>query len=465
MSEQLRTGAPASPESTEKQKPVEVNFFKLGGTWDMIFRDNQKIGTGNLDDDALKEMQIKMGCFSGDEQGEIAAYREFSLELYARFQSTAAAEKDVGEHLSSWAHATNMSMPKRGIRDLQRALRAGEHTVSDYIVPEDIKNLIRGPFIPLFSGDSSHLENEITAPMVATLLQRSIREPHKPLVGGQGTDTADMALLQLYDVFTYDTDLPSLILAGANRSHVEFASDAPRNFVHAAKLANRDLPPGGYWVFQENLYSASDVVKIDPLEDRPIEGQTTFHSPHQKNVSILSALKQYGPAQWDARKAPSPEHVIHKVTAENLYDALESIYNPDLGKKDSVSATLRPGIRNPKHKAVVISTHSLGNTSNGIRDVCIKEAYGGKLIVGISRTLISATNEEYAASLFGVNQNPRELGGTGKMVIYGHKLNSSVANALIVRALIEKLDQTQTQELFTQYAQSRGLVQVLPRRG
>ncbi|MEK9153877.1 MAG: asparaginase domain-containing protein [Patescibacteria group bacterium] len=430
----MNLNAESRPESNERIKPVEVSFFKLGGTWDMIFKDGQKIGTGNIDDDALKEMQKDAGYFSDDPEEVIVADRKLALALYDRFQRTEPVKLDVGEHLSSWAH-----------------------TIPDLFLGNEIKDFIHGPFVPLFSGDSSHLESQITAPLIATLIQHAIREPNKPLLGGQGTDTADMALLQLYDAFTFDTELPPLILAGSNRSHVEEHSDAPENFLDMARLANKNLPPGAYWVFQGNLYPASDVMKIDPLEDRPVEGQTTFHSPHRHNFPMTSALKQYEPADWGARKAPSPEHVARKITVENLYDALESIYNPDLGKKDSISRIVIPGIRNPKNKAVVLAAHSLGNTGNGVRHACIKEVLAGKLIAGISRTLIGATNEEYAASLFGANHNPEELDGTGKMIIHGHKLNSSVANALMARALLENLTQAQAQELFTTYAQSRGL--------
>src|SRR3989338_1924888 len=425
-------GGPNRPESNEKIKPTEVNFFKLGGTWDMIFRDGQKIGTGNLDDDALKEMQTKVGYFSDNPQELIAADRKLAIQLYSQFQRTEPAISDVGEHLSSWAH-------------------------TDDLLNEQVKDFVRGPFIPLFSGDSSHLESQITAPLITTLIKRAIQEPHKPLLGGQGTDTADMALLQLYDAFTFDTELPPLILAGANRSHVEAGSDAPQNFLDAARLANRDLPPGAYWVFQGNLYKGSDVIKVDPTESRLIEQQSTFHSPHQHNIPIASVSKEYGPARWEARKSPSESHIVHKITVENLYDTLESIYNPDLGKKDSIPRIVIPGIRDSKNRAVVIAAHSLGNTGNGVRYACIKEALKGKPIVGISRTLISATNEEYAASLFGANRNPEELGGTKRIIIYGHKFNSSVANALMARALLENFNQAQTQELFTKYAQSREL--------
>lgn len=422
----------------------------------MVFRDGQKIGSGNLDDDALKEMQMKAGYFSDNPEEIIAADKKIALDLYDRFQKTKPIELDVGEHLSAWARS-RADTSRMTIRGVQQALENGEYSAVDMAVGAEIKEFIHGPFVPLFSGDSSHLESQITAPLITTLIRKAIQEPNKPILGGQGTDTADMALLQLYDVFTFDTQLPPLILAGANRSHVEEGSDAPKNFVDASRLAKRDIPPGAYWVFQGNVYQASDVIKIDPSETRRIEQQSTFHSPHRLNIPISSVRERYGPAHWENRKVPPDQHIVHKLSTEKLYDALESIYNPDLGKKDSVPRIIIPGIRNQANKAIVIAAHSLGNTSNGIRNACIKEALQGKLIVGVSRTLIGATNEEYASSLFGANRNPSELGGTGKVIIYGHKLNSSVANAITVRALLENLNQTQAQELFTKYAQSREL--------
>jgi len=426
-------GVPGGPESNERIKPIEVNFFKLGGTWDMIFRDGQKIGTGNLDDDELKRMQTEAGYFSESEEEVITADRKLALKLFEQFRATKPLEIDAGEHLSSWANSGDL-------------------------LDEKMKDFVHGPFIPLFSGDSSHLESQVTAPLVATLLQRAMQEPSKPLLGGQGTDTADMALLQLYDVFTFDTELPPLILSGANRSHVEPSSDAPQNFLDTGRITHWNLPGGAYWVFQNNLYKASDLVKTDPSESRRIEDQSTFLSPHKQNIHIeKNSLKNFGTAQWELRMSPPKSHIVHSVNVENLYDAMESIYNPDLGRKDSIPRIVIPGIRNPQNKGIVIAAHSLGNTGNGIRNACIQEARKGKLIAGISRTLMGATNEEYAASLFGANRNKEELGGTGKIIIYGHKLNSAVANALMVRALLENFDQQQTQTLFTTYAQSRGL--------
>src|SRR4051812_31055368 len=101
-------GATDGRESSERIKPVEVNFFKLGGTWDMVFRDGQKIGTGNLDDDSLKEIQSRAGYFTGDQKQLAAVDRQIAIDLYARFQSTEPEKLDAGEHLSAWAHIDDL---------------------------------------------------------------------------------------------------------------------------------------------------------------------------------------------------------------------------------------------------------------------------------------------------------------------------------------------------------------------
>jgi len=132
----IKGGDPRRPESSERMNRVEVNFFKLGGTWDMVFRDGQKIGTGNLDDDELKRLQTEAGYFSDNEEEVISADRKLALRLYDQFQRTKPLEVDAGEHLSSWAH-------------------------SDDLLNEKMQDFVHGPFIPLFSGDSSHLESQV----------------------------------------------------------------------------------------------------------------------------------------------------------------------------------------------------------------------------------------------------------------------------------------------------------------
>jgi len=433
MIETFTGGGPGRPESNEEIKPTEVNFYKLGGTWDMVFRDGQKIGTGNLDDDALKKIQEAVGYFSENWKHVHDAELKLARNLWVQFQKTRPEEVDAGEHLSSWAKMGEGDSPT-------------------------IKDFIQGPFYPLFSGDSSHLESPLIAPMVATLIERLLREPNKPILGGQGTDTADIALLALFDALTFDTQLSPLILAGANRSHMEENSDAPRNFVDLGKLTRIDLPPGAYWVFQGDIHTASDFIKIDPTETRAIEGQTTFHSPHRTNQRIDNVLELGRKANWEARRPPELDHVIWKMKPESLFEALDGVYTIDLGSQNSLSKIVLEPIYDDHTKGIVIAAHSLGNVSNRIRFDAVRVAKEGKLVVDVSRTLIGDVNEEYAASLLSANRNPEELAGTGKLIISAHKLSKSTARALTSRAILDGLDQQQTQELFTAYARSRKLL-------
>lgn len=396
----------------------------------MVFRDGQKIGTGSLDDDKLREMQTEVGYFTDDVKQTAIAERKLVASLYAQFGNTKVADQDVAEHVSSWAE-------NKG---------------------EKLGDFVKGPFVPLFSGDSSHLRNSIIAPLVANLIERAIKEPKKPILGGQGTDTADIALLGLFDAFTFDTKLPPLLLAGANRSHHESNSDAPRNFVDLAKLAHIDLGSGAFWVFQGNLYKASDFVKIDPEESRPVENQFTFFSAHKTNESVESILDRAEKlkANRQAHEVPPSAHIVHRINPEALYDAFESIYTEDMGNQNSIPQ-LMPHIYDPKIKAIVVGAHSLGNVDNKTRWDLVQVAKRGKLVIDASRTLIGATTLDYAASLLSANRNPKELEGTGKTIISGHRLSKSMARAVAVRAILEGLDQGQTQKLFDAYARSRRL--------
>lgn len=431
-------GGSSNPVEKREQKeglpePVPVNFFKLGGTWDMVIDDKgQKIGSGSLDDDKLLEIQKELGIFTRDPKERALAEKKLASSLYVRFQGTNCLELSVSKHLSSWAKNKNN---------------------------ENIRDFIGGPFFPLFSGDSSHLRNALVAPILTILIEKVIKEPNKPIIGGQGTDTADVALLGPFDVLTFDTELPPLVLAGANRSHREDNSDAPQNFVDLAKLAHIDLDPGSYWVFQGNLYKASDFVKIDPLETRLVEEQFTFFAPHKTNESIdnIWARRKKLKADWNSRKAPPANHISHRITSEALYNAFEAIYVDDLGHQNSIPNSMVLTY-DPNIKAIVVGAHSLGNVDNETRYDLVQAAKDGKLVVDASRTLISAATLDYAASLLSANHNPEELGGTGKIILSAHKLSKSMARAVLVRAILEGLDQTQTQKLLDDYAKSRKLM-------
>lgn len=169
-----------------------------------------------------------------------------------------------------------------------------------------------------------------------------------------------------------------------------------------------------------------------------------------------SAIKDK--ATWKSRKSPSIEHIVHKVTAESLYDAAESVYTHDLGSGNSIPRSML-AYTDPKNKAIIIAAHSLGNVNNATKQDAINAAKEGKLVAVVSRTLIGDISNEYGASLLSANNNPKELSGTGKKIISASKLNKSgTSHALMVRAVFENLNQAQTQELFNNYARSRGLI-------
>ncbi|MBF8250165.1 MAG: Asparaginase protein [Candidatus Levybacteria bacterium] len=423
-----------SNESKERiGAPTEVNFFKLGGTWDMIFRqDGAKIGSGSLDDNKLKELQGEVGIFTRDPHERRGAEKRLVSSLTESFEQSSSEPVDVVEHLSSWAKNS------RG---------------------EAFGDFVSGQFVPLFSGDSSHLRNPIIAPMLSFLIKRAIGEPTRPILGGQGTDTADVALLGLFDVLTFDTKLPPLMLTGANRSHNEPNSDAPGNFVDLAKLATIDVGHGAFWIFQGNLYKGSDFVKIDPEESRKIESQSTFFAAHNTNQSIerLLDLKDKLKADWQSNVPPPENHVAYRVTAEALYDACEAVYTDDLGNQNSVPQLMNQ-VYNPDIKAIIVGAHSLGNVDNESRFDLVQAAKEGKLVIVASRTLIGGTNEEYAASLLYANQDQNELKDTGKLIISAHKLGKTMARAIAVRAIIDGLDGAETQSLLDNYARSRKLM-------
>lgn len=412
--------------------PIPVRFYKLGGTWDMIERGGKRVGSGNLDDDALKKMQQAAGLFDAkSRETRICANRALALAIYERFQATHPLETSVEEHFSSWC-----CDPKSGA---------------------EFGDFAFGHFIPLFSGDSSHLKIPIVASMISAILSCAIADPAKPMLGGQGTDTADIAVLALYDAFVFDTQLPPLLLTGANHPHSQPGSDAPGNFLDLAKVSHIALESGGYWVFHGNLYRAADLVKIDPEATRRIEGQSTFYAPHQ-NVDSIRTLLEYGqPANRGTWRKPPNDHPTHQVHFERLYDAFEGVYTFDLGNQNAGWMEMER-IFDPSIKAVVVASHSLGNTDNETREDLIEAAKMGKLVIDVSRTLAGTTSQSYESSLLGANTNQEELGGTDKQIIAANKLNKTLARALAVRAILEGLNQQQTQILFDNYSASRRMI-------
>lgn len=420
-------------ETRETRPPiVPIIFLKLGGTWDMFVRDGRRVGSGNLDDDELRRMQESVGLFGARTRASRnEASRTLANTIYRKFLSTPPEPMAVADHLKSWCH------------DLH-----SEKTLGDYM---------NGPFIPLFSGDSSHLKSYLTVPMILYILQLMLAHPTTPIKAAQGTDTADIAVASGVDVMLYDTRLPTFDLTGANHPHGDKGSDAPGNFMDSARLSHVELESGAYWNFHGHLYQAADFVKIDPIEARQIEEQGTFFSPHRSALKIDDLVRHGRRAEWNIRQAPPKEHIIHRVTMESLYRAFEGIYVTDLGNQNPGWNDMER-IFDTDTRGVVVAGHSLGNVDNEMRADIVEAAKIGKLVVSVSRTLIGSTSSDYEASLATANENPRELGGTGLRVIVGHKLNRTIARALLARAILEGRDQQHTQKLFDSYAKARNLL-------
>ena len=135
---------------------VPIVFLKLGGTWDMVIRDGRRVGSGNLDDDELLRIQEAVGLFRAQKRMERqAACKKLAGILYRQFLNTPPESSNVASHLASWC------------RDPRT-----EKTLGDYI---------DGPFIPLFSGDSSHLKSFLTVPMIMYILQLMLAHPTTPI--------------------------------------------------------------------------------------------------------------------------------------------------------------------------------------------------------------------------------------------------------------------------------------------
>lgn len=411
---------------------IAVIFLKLGGTWDMVVRDGMRVGSGNLDDDELRRIQESVGLFKARTRAERKeASLALALNIYERFLNSPPQQQNVAEYLQSWCF--------------------------DRRTNKMLGNYADGPFIPLFSGDSSHLKSFLTVPMIIYILRLMVEHPTTPLKAGQGTDTADIAIVSCIDTMVYDTKLPTFNLTGANHPHTDPESDAPGNFLDSARLSSIELESGAYWVFHGFLYAAADFIKIDPVEARRIEEQGTFFSPHRSALKIEDLLRHGKAADWKSRGAPEENHVIYKLTVENLFEAFERIYVTDLGNQNPGWHDMER-IFDPEIRGVVIAGHSLGNVDNETRKDVVEAAKMGKLVVSVSRALIGSTSTAYEASLATANDNSAELKDTGARIIVGHRLNKTIARALLARALLENMNQHQAQKLFDDYAARRNLL-------
>lgn len=400
----------------------QVLFLKLGGTWDMVKNSGKLIGSGELDDDSLYLLEKSLGY-----------YKKGKKDLSAlEFQLAKSIEKIIA---------------KSSQNNINLIERLGW-------VP-NIKKHITGKFMPLYSGDSSHLRPALIAPLVSFMLKQANINPSTQILGAQGTDTADIALLPLLDAYLFDTELLPIFMTGSNRSTKEWNSDAPKNFSDLIKLAGANLPSGAYWVFAGHLYKACDFVKIDPLESRRIENYSTFFAPRLTTRYTKKVIAENSMFHSAVGTVAPKNHVSKMVNTENLYSALTQVEILDLSNQNSTASEVEQ-ILNKNCRGVVVSAHSLGNASNPIREACAQAALNGKLVTIVSRSLIGEVNERYAACLLGING--KELIGTGKHIISGHKLNKNIAKALMVRAIQENLDQKKTQILINSYCDSRGLL-------
>lgn len=430
----------------DTHEPTKIIFCKLGGTWDMIERDGKRVGTGNLDDDALKQLQTEAGLFSTRTRVDRAqANWTIAQEVYARMKATPGEADSAGVHLSSWAKIAITESANDPV-DLSSLGGHGTDKIHEFGEFAD------GPFYALFSGDSSHLTNPIVAPMMTTLIDKAKENPQTPIRGGMGTDTADIALLGLWDAITFDTDLPALVLAGSNELHTKEGSDAPRHFVDLARVSTIEVDSGAYWLFGGNLYRAHDLTKVDPGATREIEEQVTFLAPHgtQKSIDQLVEISE----KYDKSKhgLPPPEHVINKLEMKNLYDALESVYTIDLGSQNSGSMDMER-IYDENVKAIVVAAHSFSNMDNERRNDLVEAAKMGKIVIVGCRALVGTTSLDYEASILSANDT--ELKDTDNVIIDAHELNISTARELAVRSILEGSGQAGANDLFAAYAESR----------
>jgi hypothetical protein len=163
------------------------------------------------------------------------------------------------------------------------------------------------------------------------------------------------------------------------------------------------------------------------------------------------------PARRGFYEAPPPGHVVYKAAPQSLYNAFQAIRTHDLGDQNP-GGLPSEWLDDPAIKAIVVAAHSLGNVDNITRRDLVDAARRGKIVVGTSRTLIAATGQAYAASLFSSNRDVTELGGTDRMIVSARKLSKAVARAVVARALLEGLDQAKTQQLLDSYAVARKLL-------
>jgi L-asparaginase/Glu-tRNA(Gln) amidotransferase subunit D/DNA-binding XRE family transcriptional regulator len=372
----------------------QVTFLKLGGTWDMQKGADGFVGKGFLDDEDFAALEKQVNF----QEGKI-------LDALQKRVSAQQSTRDAATYFP-WA-------PK-------------------------LKRLIKGKFVSLFSGDSSHYRPALIAVMLEYIFREAKTHPNIPILIGLGTDTTDI-LLPLLDVFFFDQDVHPILMTGANRSHTEKDSDAPENFHDLAYATHLSLAKGAYYVFQHSIFRGGDLAKIDPREDpQAVEGMLTFFAPLRTQMKLgVVDYENFSPLilKYLGKN-------LQVWSAREIFTNLEKILTIDLGQMNSIEMEVER-ILDPKYPAVIIQSHGLGNVSQPIRRATLKAVKNGKLVINVSRCLVPETAKRYAASL-----------SHEKGVIDGKKISARVAKGIVLRVLLEKMDAQQAQTLLDRYLES-----------
>ena len=431
---------------TIENEPVPSRVTKAGGTWDTIETADGMAGSGNLDDAEVKSIQQELGLLTTFTSPEMEQLNwKLTQILYERFRRTRRENLRAEDFFKSWC-------PEFG-------------------------DFVTAPYFPVFSGDSGHFDRPFVTAMITHLVKQALKDPTTPAIGGLGTDTADIALLSIYDALTFDTRLAPLVLTGANKSHREENSDAPDHFRKLARTTHYpigDLVPsgvyapegyfgpgrarsGGYWLFGNSLFHAWDVVKVDPAEMRTdgVEGYGTFWAPYGSDFKLDKLFEEDAYEMCKTAPdymTPGPDHILNQLTLSKLYKAIGQVYTLDLGSQNTTESSIRE-IFNPDYHAIVVATHGMGTVNDRLRAACVEATKKGKIIVAGSRCLLAETNNRYVGSL--PNANEHELIDSGNKIVTAHKLNKTMARALAIRALLEKRGQIGTQMLIDDYTSDR----------
>lgn len=391
----------------KKKKPKKVKFYKLGGTWDMKISEKGLRGEGIMSDLELKEVEANL------ENDEENIMNYFNLKL----EKAEINKKNIIKHFS-WI--------------------------------KNIKNLVEGEFIPLFSGDSSHYRPALHAPIIALFLRELKNRPKVPILAGIGTDTSDI-FLSLMDVFLFDKNAAPVLVSGANRSINEVDSDAVVNFYELMVASHMSLKPGAYYVYNHHIYNGVDFLKIDPSEHpKNLEGMMTFYSPHgtQINLNFLDSensattIKQYN------------SKGIREWSAKEIYKAMNRVITINLTNQNPIDEEIDK-IKSQNSSAVLIEAHALGNVPFPIRKAAVEAAEKGKKVMVISRCLVGKVTNRYFMAL--INANSNELKSSDNKILNGKKLNALTSRAILIRSILENRDSSEIQDLIDKLSYQRNI--------